>query len=97
MKFFPKTAKTKKFSKKPRSAWVKPVVDAPSENQNAVFDFRKEFDLLASTMYKRLTPENTKKLWLVTSSIIFKNIGSSQDLRHQLKVAIEQAHKILFK
>jgi hypothetical protein len=48
-------------------------------------------------MYKRLSPENKKKLWLVASSIIIKNIGSSMNLKSQLKLAIEQAHKILFK
>ena len=97
MKFFPKNAKTKKYVKKARKTAVKNEPVLEPTNLTEGFDFRTEFEILAPKMYKRLSPENSKKLWLVTSSIILKNIGSSQDLKNQLKTAIEQAHKILFK
>jgi hypothetical protein len=97
MKFFPKNAKTKKFSKTPYKKTVRSDPEIVAANLHDGFDFRQEFDLMATSMYKRLSPENKKKLWLVASSIIIKNIGSSMNLKSQLKLAIEQAHKILFK
>lgn len=97
MKFFPKNAKTKKFSKTSSKNTVRSEIETAPTNFSEGFDFRQEFDVMATSMYKRLSPENKKKLWLVASSIILKNIGSSQNLKSQLKLAIEQAHKILFK
>ena len=97
MKYFPKKAKTKKFAKRIKKISTKKEEPLLPTDLNEGFDFRKEFDLLLPTMYKKLSSENAKKLWLISSSLIIKNIGSQENLRQQLKTAIEQAHKILFK
>ena len=96
MKYFPKNAKTKKFSKK-KSAKIKTTPSLPPANLAEGFDFRQEFELMIKELYKGLSPEVTKKIWLLASSIIMKNTGSPQDLRLQLHTAIQQAHQSLKK
>lgn len=52
--------------------------------------YRQEFEILAKKMYRRLSPENTKKLWLLTSEILMNSESSNQNAR----IAIYEAIKI---
>ena len=98
MKYFPKNAKASNGQKKSSQKKVKPaILQLEPANLTEGFDCRYEFEELVKKLYNKLSPEFHKKLWLITSSIIYQNRDQSTDLRQQLKLAIEQAHKSLTK
>jgi hypothetical protein len=70
-----------------------PIQSITAPNMHAGFIFRDEFEVLVKKLYKRLSEDKKKKLWLLTSEIILKNTQAEIDLHVKLYESIQQAYE----